>query len=418
MANNFDKRRILMFAPGFAPYAASENIVNSKLALAFVAAGWDVDIISRFDEGFNYSVEWSEPWMPLRKVTYETRYNAGSAFARTFDIARLSMRLRHPVYGLRWAGRALDLALQLHKKQRYQVILSRSPNDIGHLPAMMFAEKTGLPWVANWNDPPAYFWPRPYEQDSSLFQRCINHRFVKEVLNKATANTFPCVRLKNYFLKNVVEHCPTKVAIIPHVGLQQIEPCKAIRNTKFKIVHAGNLSLERNAATFFNAISRFLKKEKAHETFVLEVIGVQSYELKTLAKKYGLENNLRMAGRIAYLDAVQRLVRNNVLVILEAPCEEGIFLPSKLVDYTQVGRPILAVSPQHGTVSDLLSQHGGGLAADCQSPERIQEALTSLYKSWKENTLERKYGSRHLFKYFSTKTVIKAYEKLFRQLGM
>jgi len=70
--------RILMFAPGFAPYSFSENIVNSKLALAFKEHGWDVDVISRVDEGPLYDADWDEPWLPLKPLTHTVVYPPGN----------------------------------------------------------------------------------------------------------------------------------------------------------------------------------------------------------------------------------------------------------------------------------------------------------------------------------------------------
>ena len=44
------------------PYEASANLNNAKLALAMLRRGWEIDIISAFDEGFTYNRDWVAPW--------------------------------------------------------------------------------------------------------------------------------------------------------------------------------------------------------------------------------------------------------------------------------------------------------------------------------------------------------------------
>ena len=51
-----------------------------------------------------------------------------------------------------------------------------------------------------------------------------------------------------------------------------------------------------------------------------------------------------------------------MMLVVEAPINEGIFLPSKVVDL-QYSKPIL-LYPRNGVMNDLIA-HGGGIVADC-----------------------------------------------------
>jgi len=147
--------RILMIAPIFAPFGNPEAIVNNKLALAFLKAGCHIDVISRKQPetyGYNYGSAWVEPWLPLKDITHEISYEVGSKARRFFETARDALLMRHPIVGCRWAAHAFNLALRLHKQNNYQIILSRSLPDSGHLPALALTKVIDLPWIANWND--------------------------------------------------------------------------------------------------------------------------------------------------------------------------------------------------------------------------------------------------------------------------
>ena len=155
--------KILFIASGYLPYTFSENLCNAKLVYALQEAGWHVDVISKKDNGPTYSTEWQEPWLPLKEHTYEVSYFVGGKLSRLYDLLRSSIMMGgFPVDGIRWARRAYQKAMSLHKSNHYDVVITRSPSDIPHIVGYKFAKKTGIKWIANWNDPASTIWPEPY----------------------------------------------------------------------------------------------------------------------------------------------------------------------------------------------------------------------------------------------------------------
>ncbi|MBN1346442.1 MAG: glycosyltransferase [Phycisphaerae bacterium] len=413
-----ERPRLLMFTTGFAPYAASENLVNGKLALALLACGYDIDVISRQDPGFQYSNTWSEPWLSLRERTYEAQYEAGSGILRGLDSVRQVCRVGHPAGGVRWAGRAAVLGMRLHRQRPYDFILSRAPCDVAHLPAMYMARKTQLPWVANWNDPPAHIWPPPYHEDMGGLTRRIYRRLATAVFRHASAVTFPSERLRQYVLSRMGHPKDRLTAAIPHVGLCRTSFPKIgkQRGGRFTLCHAGNLSPERHPEIFLRTLARFVEDRRASGHVSLELLGVDAVGIGPLVSRCGLTSVVTAAAPRPYRQTLQHLATRDALLILEAPCREGIFLPSKLVDYAQVGRPILGVSPKNGVVADALARGGGGIAVDCRDPKEIYHGLKRLYESWKDGSLDERYGSRRLYDAFTPRIVADAYERLLDQL--
>ena len=406
-----------MFAPGFAPYAASENLVSSKLALAMLDRGWHVDVISRQDEGFNYGQDWVEPWLPLRPFTHEIVATRDKAPWRQISRGWHSLRMGHPLAGVRWASEAVDLAMDLHRQQRYDVVLSRAVSGLAHLPALRFCHKTQVPWIANWNDPPGYFFPPPYAPTGNPIDRFFWKRFLLQAASRANFNTFPSGRLARYVLGRLGLTNEDNVRIIPHVMMPGFQADSLPPSECFRLCHAGNLSAERNPGGILSALSRFKASPAGPVSFRLEFIGVEDVGLASLIAQHGLKDNVRFTGRLNYIDTLRRLAGNDVLVIVEAPCEEGIFLPSKLMDYVQAQRPVLSISPLRGTIRDLLSAHGGGLAVDVRSPDGILAALRGLYRQWQENQLGV-YRSEALTRMFSPQTILDQYEALFEALRL
>ena len=62
----------------------------------------------------------------------------------------------------------------------------------------------------------------------------------------------------------------------------------------------------------------------------------------------------------------------DVLCVIEAKMNEGIFLPSKLSDYSFLNKPILCFSPANGTLVDLINKYGGGIAIDNEDEKNVE----------------------------------------------
>lgn len=66
--------------------------------------------------------------------------------------------------------------------------------------------------------------------------------------------------------------------------------------------------------------------------------------------------------------------------------DEGIFLPSKLIDYIAARKPILALSPRMGVAADMAAA-GELLRVDPDDVPAIQAAIASLYANFQRGTL-------------------------------
>ena len=75
-------------------------------------------------------------------------------------------------------------------------------------------------------------------------------------------------------------------------------------------------------------------------------------------------------------------------LIIEAPCNEGVFLPSKLSDTMAVGLPVLAISPAVGVLHDLHESGYVKYFSDVTSVESIVEGFESVVSDYVATRLE------------------------------
>jgi glycosyltransferase involved in cell wall biosynthesis len=356
------KKSILIISKFAPPYEFSEGIVTGKLALILIEEGWDVHIVSGSDPGPSYNNDWSTLWAALKPITDIVTYKKNNLFIRIYDLIRSTIKMKYPIDGVRWAHRAFKISKKLVKDNKYDLILTRSPQDISHLVGLKLKNKFPICWIANWDDPAVTIWPYPYTAKLTNYKFWIFNRFSKEVLLKADILTFPSQRLKSLFFKEF-SLSRNSYYIIPHAMLscsnikyliQKQE--RSERSDTIKICHSGNLSKERNPFTFLEAIQEIVKKYQYK--FRFDIIGTCDTETHEMLNKLDIASYFTFLGPKPYETTLTLLANYDLLIILEADMEDGIYLPSKLSDYLIFNKPIWCLSPPIGTLHDysLLSE--------------------------------------------------------------
>ena len=82
----------------------------------------------------------------------------------------------------------------------------------------------------------------------------------------------------------------------------------------------------------------------------------------------------------------------DVAVIVEAKCEEGIFLPTKVSDFMQSGIPIFAISPATGVLNDLFINGNIPYFASNEDETRIMQEIERIYTDYMEDHIGNKWN--------------------------
>jgi len=419
MNKRSDKPRVLMFALDCFPPASPEAIVNAKLAIAMAEAGLEIDVISQSKCRYRYPSSDDKDWLPLADIAQSIYAPSGWSAQNFLVKLRAALQTGHITFGLSWVGRAISAGCRLASKRRYDVIISRATPYQNHLPALFLSRKLGIPWIANCNDPEPYEkYPPPYGQGPSAWISPRIQKVFDAMARNATWITFPCERLRRYICSYLPqsESVLAKSSIIPHIAMKRFLKQSARKHSEFVLCHAGSVSPPRDVSTFLEGLKKFLQKSNNAGSVSIRFVGEQPDALRAKVVNLGLENIISIEGPKPYTEALECLSNADVLLIIEAPCPEGIFFPSKFVDYVQTGRAILAVSPAEGTLADVLSKHGGGIAADVLSPESVAKAIRNLYNHWKTGTLDTTYDSARLFDMFSEERILSQYMEIFERI--
>lgn len=277
--------------------------------------------------------------------------------------------------GSHWAANAFSYVRQLVRNNRYDYILTK--NESSFLLGCYFKKHYGIKWIATWNDPfPRILYPESYIKYWNLKPQLSDKKSIRIIQKYADCNIYPNARLRDHLLKTI-DIPLERTAVIPHVVLDS-KHNRRQKGDGLKIIHSGNINYPRDPELFFNALQQFFgdRPEAKLDVYILGVTG-QDIEQKIAA--HSLSEHVHTLAPVSYSTSIEMLKDYDIAVIIEAKCEEGIFLPTKVSDFMQAGIPIFAISPSTGVLNDLFKNGNIPYFASNESSKQISQEIEKIY---------------------------------------
>lgn len=386
--------RILCISPDFAPKRDSEAFCATKFTNALAECGAQITAIVYAKPEMD--IDRSEIWNSVRATVVRI-----PPPKKKNPFVSLAGAVRYKTwFWARWTSEAVRQAKLLHRNSPFDVVYSRSLPMFGHIAGYWCAKEFNLPWIANINDPWDFhqFPVGIFFENQTRTDIALSDFWMRKTLRYADLVTYPSDRLRHY--QSNLAAIPHKSQIIPHVGNSQFlgEESGANGNTtNFHLVHAGKLGSNemtgRSAAALLDGLRLFLNECGEARNFTrLTLVGPEDRATQAHTHRLGLEATVVCVGRTDYEESLRYIQSASACLLVEAEMPEGIFLPSKLVDYISARKPILALSPRVGVVADLASG-GGIIRVDPGDACAIRDAIRGLYMDFRNGTLGQRSPS-------------------------
>ena len=394
------KLRILCISPVFVPRADSEAFCGAKLILELIKRDIDIAVICWDPKSPRpESCDNSSFWEPLKKVAIQI---ATPLNKNVLESVFHGMQL-HTITYARWIQKAVKTAISLQKNNSFNIIYSRSLPMHAHIAGYWISRQLNLPWIANINDPwDWHLFPDEMRKKSAYLYRLNSNYWLRKTMRNASLITYPSSRMRDYH--NHISSIKHNNIIIPHIGYTIINENK---NPKFCLVHAGKLGgwEGRSSLALLQGLRLFLKNfPEAQQSFRMIFVGPDDESARSMVEKLGIQSNVEFTGRVSYQRSLEYINIATVCLLVEGKLTEGIFLPSKLADYIVAEKPILALSPQDGVVSDMLT-YRGLVRADVDNPIGIEAALSHYYTAFKQNSISELKPSEKLINQFTPNVI-------------
>ena len=392
-------KHILVIAPASIPITGAEAICNVKLLRVLSENGYKIDLISKRMKYTHYpETNLAELGLNLNSVNTIEVDNKISLKVIWQHLCCLFI-FGTVFKGAHWAYCVLKVAKELCKKNQYDAIITK--NSPSELLGYYFKKKNGIKWIATWNDPyPTKKYPKPYGNgvNAKLF---ILERPLLKKMEEADYHIFPNQRIRDY-MSNYINIPAEKTRIIPHVVIPREHIDTPHEN--LKIVHLGNVLPPRDATPFLRALSEFIKN-KQDAKIEIAFIGQTPQSIKDYIKTTHLEKYVKVFLPVKYEESQEILETYDIQLIVEAPCEEGIFLPTKMSDSMQLGKPIFTISPSVGVLNDLYKKGHISYFSSVKDEKDILATLEQVYNDFtngklKTYSLEKSYSPQTIFQQY------------------
>ena len=378
MANN----RILFLAPASIPVYEAEAIVNVKLLKLLVSKGYRIDVISKKAKWKRYPLmledELQKELSSVTIIEVDNRINFPTLWLHLRGWFRFCVFFK----GIHWAFLASRKAESLIKSNAYSCVMTK--NTPSEVVGRWIKRRYGIPWIATWNDPyPLERYPEPYGAGPDAKLTLLKEPLIGQ-MREADAHIYPSSRLRDY-MQGYMQCAQEKTYVVPHI-VEQISRVERKRDGALKICYIGSLIDSRKPWTLLEAVSK-LKQKHGELAFSLDFVGDVPSDMKDVIEEKGLSDNVKVLPPVSYTESMKLLGRYDVSLIIEAPCREGIFLPSKVSDAMAMGLTIFAVSPAKGVLRDLYESGHVQYFSDVTDVASIVEAFESLLNDFRSGKI-------------------------------
>jgi glycosyltransferase involved in cell wall biosynthesis len=259
---------------------------------------------------------------------------------------------------------ALRAARQALASAPADAIVSFAQPWTDHLIALTLTRETGLPWVAHFSDP----WiDSPYFRRSGMIRRRAE-AWEREVMAEATRVVFVNAYTRDRVMAKYPESWQVRADVVP----QAYETAPDVRaqpsmasDRPLRMIYTGRFyDGIRTPDALLQAIAGLNTESSLEGKIELEFVGADMSVYAARAGRLGLDRLVGFTGRVSPQQARARAEAADVLLVIDAADPEGsLFLPSKLVDYLPLRRPILGLTPTPGPAAELIRELGYRVAA-------------------------------------------------------
>ena len=268
-----------------------------------------------------------------------------------------------------------------------KLVLSSGPPHTVHLIARKIAQKTGLPFIADFRDP----WVNIDYYTGVKRNRLItalDRRLEAKVLRSADAITVVGPGCRDQLLQNHNDISLSKTHIIYNGFDPSIYPADKPNppQERFVITYIGNLPFNRFTPSLYRAISQLNQEGKiAPDVFQLHFYGGIDEAVRRELAGFKIEPYLHFHGFVPHNQAIRATMESYLLLLIinDAPTQKGI-VPGKMFEYMASERPVLAIGPLDGDAARIYHRTGSGVFFDYLDELGIKTFIMEQFDNWKQ----------------------------------
>jgi hypothetical protein len=288
-----------------------------------------------------------------------------------------------------WYFRARQKGIKLCSRYHPELIYSTGGSASAHIAASHIAKTTGLPWIAELQDPLIH--DKEYHRNKRAFRYYQNLETM--IRKNSCATLFMCDSAK--------ENCNTRTGnnansytVYPGAKEHALPAVASKKQHKHCIFsHFGSLGGTRSAAFLIPALQKCIEQNPEFLSIIrLNLYGTCDAESHKLIANFPFPDIIAFHGKIPREAAVQKMSHSSCLVLIQnTEFYSSETIPSKLYEYMLTGRPVLGLTFQNKEIDNLLLAEGHfSVAAD--NVDKICTAITAITKRQQSGHLQQSHS--------------------------
>jgi glycosyltransferase involved in cell wall biosynthesis len=282
-----------------------------------------------------------------------------------------------------------------------------------HLIGLALKRRLGVPWVAHFSDP----WvDNPFLPYDALTRR-VNRTLERRVLREADRLVFTSEETVELVASKQGRGIVEKARVLEHAFEPELFETPAAREGSDIVVrYLGDFYGGRSPAPLFRALRLLLKAEPATlEGVRFELVGSKGEGQLEAAGIAALPEGLVVSrASVRYLESLRLMRESDGLLVIDAPADLSVFLPSKLVDYVGAARPVFGITPR-GTAASVIRRLGGWVA-DPSDPAEVADALKTFLAYLRDNKGAAAWGDPRARRAFEAPAVAEKFAAILREV--
>ena len=268
-----------------------------------------------------------------------------------------------------------------------EVLVSFGEPMSDHLLGLRLKQHLQLPWVAHFSDP----WSDNLFRRLFFLSNYVNRRMEAEVVKHADRVVFTSMETLDLVMRKYPPAWRDKARVVPHsYEPEQYSRHEGGRNGPLIIRYLGNFYGQRTPLPLFRALVKLYRESPTLvENIRIELVGnLPPRMLKNSIYRSLPKGIVSIVSSVAYRQSLQLMASADLLLVIDAPGDSSVFLPSKLVEYLGAGVPILGIVPP-GASARLIGRLGGRVANPVIQHEVAEVLRKCLEESWRRRASER-----------------------------
>lgn len=276
-----------------------------------------------------------------------------------------------------WVRPSVRFLTDYLKEHPVEAVITTGPPHSMHLIGLGLKRALGVKWIADFRDP----WTNiDYYQQLKLGKGA--DRRHREQERSVLQSADRVITVSWSWARDLEQLGAKEVEVITNGFDPDDVPSPPVPvDEDWSLVHIGAMSATRDCPALWVRLCALCTSDPEFgRRFRLRFVGPVDHSIIESITSAGLIDKVERLGRISHDEAMREMQRARVLLlpINDTPNKQGI-LPGKLFEYLGMGRPILAVGPASGDVSNVLGNEH--LRLDHGLSERDDQRILDIFRN-------------------------------------